>query len=411
MNRQLVCTLLLIPTFSLWSQQPLIQKIALYGNKKTKDHIILRELKSREGAPLSESELRKDRAWLLRQGFLKRVEFQMKRGSDEMQRVLLLVVQEKRLWSISPIVSNNDLFGWYAGFRASINNGWGRRNQIEATFQIGGIQYYAFSWNDPWFGGSLRLFAGLEISHSIFDYRYSDYKSDFYEKDTEASFTLGKAIGRKLAVGIRTGIESIWVGDTTVTYSNTHIDRLTVGEFFIRFDSRDWPQYPRTGVYLTASSKWSGLFQPHGFRRTGLDFRFYSPVYNDNVLALQTVVEISDGTVPVYRRIHLGGAKTIRGYPTGSLAGENSLLMSLEYRFPILYERNPLAGIHVGYIGVLFIDAATTWFKHETILKDSIRKSAGFGIHLIWDHWIFRAEYGNHGKGWGFINIGSGIKF
>lgn len=411
MNLRVACALLLIPAFSLWSQQLIIEKIALYGNRKTKNHIILRELNSREGALLLESRLREDRAWLLRQDFLKRVEFQMKRGSDEIQRVLLLVVQEKGLWSISPIFSNNDLFGWYAGFRASINNGWGRRNQIEATLQIGGIQNYAFSWNYPWFGGSLRLFAGLEISHSVFYYRYSDYASHFHEKDSEASLTLGKAIGRKLSFGIRAGIESIWVGDTTVTYSKTHIDRLTVGESFIRFDSRDWPQYPRTGFYLMAWSKWSGIFQPQGFRRTGLDFRFYSPVYNDNVLALQTAVEISDGTVPVYRRIHLGGAKTIRGYPTGSLAGENSFLMSLEYRFPIVYERNPLAGIHVGYIGVLFIDAAATWFKHETIVQNAIRKSAGFGIHLIWDHWILRAEYGNHGKGWGFINIGSGIKF
>ncbi|MFH1940889.1 MAG: POTRA domain-containing protein, partial [bacterium] len=132
MNLRVACALLLIPAFSLWSQQLIIEKIALYGNRKTKNHIILRELNSREGALLLESRLREDRAWLLRQDFLKRVEFQMKRGSDEIQRVLLLVVQEKGLWSISPIFSNNDLFGWYAGFRASINNGWGRRNQIEA---------------------------------------------------------------------------------------------------------------------------------------------------------------------------------------------------------------------------------------------------------------------------------------
>ena len=42
---------------------------------------------------------------------------------------------------------------------------------------------------------------------------------------------------------------------------------------------------------------------------------------------------------------------------------------------------------------------------------DILGGSAGFGIHVIWDHWVLLAEYGNHRKGWGFINLRTGIKF
>lgn len=411
MRQYLTHILCLFPTLYLMGQPPLLERIALYGNTRTKDHVILRELHLAEGKPLIETLLLKDRAWLLRQGFLKRIEFQVKPGSTEDKRFLILVVQEKVSWSISPILSNNDLFGWYTGVNLTYHNLWGRRNRIDATFQIGGIRKYGLAWSDPWFGGKLHLFTRLDIYHTHFPYLYGDHHPHFNERDTGVLLTVGKGIGRRIRTGIRIGMERIWVEDPTVTFSETHTDDISLLEGFFTFDSRDWPLYPRTGLYLQAWIHEFGLFQNHRFYRTGLDFNLYSPIYHDNILALQTSVQISQGKVPIYKRIHLGGGKTIRGYRTGLLSGENYFLTSLEYRFHIFYERNPLAGINVGYAGVLFLDAGAAWFQNQIVKPHMLHGSLGFGIHVIWDRWVFRAEYGNHGKGWGFINMGTGIKF
>ena len=83
----------------------------------------------------------------------------------------------------------------------------------------------------------------------------------------------------------------------------------------------------------------------------------------------------------------------------------------MEYRIPILYERNPLAGMHGGYACVLFFDTANTWFGDETFTMTRFQSSAGLGFHAIWDDLVIRVEYGYRGKGFGFLNVGSGIKF
>ncbi len=402
---------ILLPLLSLRSQSFLLEKITFYGNMRTKNRIILQELNLKKGEYFTEAFLRKERAWLLRQDFFKRIEFQTKPGSTLNSRILMVVVQEKGVWSVTPILSNNDLFGWYTGAHFTAQNLFGRKNSICATFQIGGIQKFALNWNNPWFGGKLHLFLGVNLSYTSFKYLYGDYFPHFREKVTKASFTFGKEIGRKLKLGIKTNKEKIWIGDTSVTYSKTHFDEVTAFEYFTTFDSRDWPLYPKTGLYLKSWINWFSFSEKNRFNYTGLDLHIYSPVYHDNIIALQTFLQISHGKVPVYKRIHLGGGKTIRGYSTGCFSGENSFLMSLEYRFPIFYERNPLAGIHVGYVGVLFIDTGAAWFQRQKFRYSMLSSSFGLGFHIIWDHWVLRAEYGNHGKGWGFINLGSGIKF
>jgi len=404
----------ILPVFlteNLWSQSAVLEKIVLYGNTRTKNHVILRELDTKEGSLFSNTLLLKDRAWLLRLDFLKRIEFQLKPGSAKDRHYLLLVVQEKGPWSVSPILNNNDLFGWYAGCQFTHRNLWGRRQQIDAAFQFGGIQRYSLSWNYPWFGGKHRLFASLDLYHTSFQYLYHDSPSSFLEKNTGVKITLGKGFGRNLRIGFRPGMDRFWSDTPEVTFSKTHVDDIAFFECFATFDSRDWPLYPRTGLYLQSGMQWFGVFQPHQFQKTIFDFRFYSPIYHDNILALDTYLEFSQGPIPVYQRMHLGGGKTIRGYSTGFLSGENGFFTSLEYRFPIFYERNPLAGINVGYAGVVFIDTGSAWYHHQTLKLTMLHTSFGLGLHAIWDRWVFRAEYGNHGTGWGFINLSTGLKF
>ena len=395
----------------LYAQPSILEKVVVFGNRHTKDHVILRELEAKEGESFSDQMLLEDRVWLLRQDFLKRIEFLIKSGSLENSHMLIILVQEKGTWSASPILSNKDIFGWYAGTRLTTHNLWGRRNRIDATFQFGGIQHFGLSYMNPWLAGRLQLFTELDLYHTSFRYAFNDYGNHFDERDLGAAITLGRRFGRRLQLGVRMGIENIWVGNSKVTLSDNHEDDLSRLGACVRFDSRDWPLYPKIGIYLQSWTDWYSQSREYPFRRTGIDFRWYAPVYNDNILAFQTYIELSHGNVPVYKRLHLGGGKTIRGYDEGALAGESTFLASLEYRFPILYERNPLAGIHVGYAGVLFVDVASAWFQYQSLKPDMFRGAVGFGIHVIWDHWVLRAEYGNRGMGWGFINFGTGVKF
>ena len=140
----------IFPVISVWGQPLRLETIHLYGNNRTKSHIILQELHLQEGSPISDSLLINDRLWLLRQDFLRRIEFQIKPGSSVEQRHLLLVVQEKSAWAISPIFNINDLFGWYEGALLTFRNIWGKRNRFDVHVQLGGIQKFSLTWSNPW---------------------------------------------------------------------------------------------------------------------------------------------------------------------------------------------------------------------------------------------------------------------
>ena len=388
-----------------------LERMALYGNTRIRSRVILREIGLFPGKSFDTKILNRERAWLLRQDFLQRIEFQVKPGSIENGRVLILIVQEKPVWSMNPIINENDLFGWTAGLTLTRTNLGGFRNRIDLSGQMGGIDRLTLAWSNPWFGGPLRLFGQAEIGITRYRYLFGDVDTPF--DDAEAGFLFGLGIrpARPIRLGCRIGIDWISVSDSRFAVSGGRADTLVWTEPFLLLDSRDWPYYPKTGFVIHAWFRSTRTWSRDLFRRAGVDFRMYRPAFKDNIIAFQTEIQISDGQVPAYRRIHLGGGKTIRGFPIGALAGEHSVLAAVEYRFPLVYERNPLAGIHAGYAGVLFLDAGTAWFGTEPFLVKNLRLSAGFGVHAIWDHWVIRLEYGHNGEGWGFVRAGTGTKF
>lgn len=388
-----------------------LEKIAVYGNTRTKSGVILRELQVRTGKSFTETDLKKDRSWLLRLDFLKRIEFQQRPGHKSDQQMLMLVVQEEDPWFFTPILETSHPFGWIGGLKWTVPNFRGRRERIQLLLELGGINRGLCSWSNPWFAGKLRLFTEICFQHRRFKYAYPDVKTPFHEKETSFSWTIGRSFARIFKTGFRNLYQQVWTDFPSVMVSGNSTDNLLATELFAEIDTRDWPLYPKTGMYLQSWMRWIYHDQNALFHRTGIECRTYVPIFRDNILAVQCAGQWSNGTVPVYKRIHLGGGETIRGYSKGSLTGENSLMASIEYRFPIFYERNPLAGIHIGYTGVVFMDTGMAWYQNEKPEWDGLHGSVGIGIHFILDHWVIRGEYGYHGKGWGFINTGTSVKF
>jgi outer membrane protein insertion porin family len=405
------CLLYTWNCFCVAGEQFQLEKIALYGNIRTKNGVILRELHVRKGKSFTDADLNKDRSWLLRLDFLKRIEFQRKPGHTSNNQMVMLIVQEEDPWFFTPILETSHPFGWIGGLKWTVPNFRGRREKIQLLMELGGINRGLFFWSNPWFGGKLRLFTSICLQQRIFKYTYHDMDTAFHEKETSCSWTIGRNFGRIFQSGFRSHYQQFWTDFPSIMISSNSTDNLLSTELFTEVDTRDWPLYPKTGLYLQSWMRWVYHDRNALFRRTGIECRGYVPIFRDNILAAQFAGQWSDGTVPVYQRIHLGGGETIRGYSKGSLAGENSLMASIEYRFPIFYERNPLAGIHIGYTGVLFLDTGMAWYQNEKPRWNKLHGSAGLGIHFILDHWVIRGEYGHQGKGWGFINTGTSVKF
>lgn len=392
-------------------QAQILENILVYGQKNTDPEVILRELKIQPGSRINETLLRRERDWLLRLDFLKRIDFLTKSGSRPDRKILMIVIRERTPWSFSPSLDMDNLFGISLGGCLTCYNLRGNRERIRISAMAGGFRQVRFSWHNPWMAGPLHLFAEMGVEYKNFEYLYRDWNDPFRQTGWSAQSILGRQWGRRIRTGILLGVERIRVSDPAVALSAGHEDNLLKTGAFVLYDTRDWPFYPRTGMYWRSGLDLYRLPAEKMLRFYSTDFRTYFPMGTQQILAFQIAGHLSEGNTPVYKRTHFGGSRTVRGYATGKQAGENIVYTSLEYRFPWLYERNPSAGLHFGINGVLFLDTGSVWWNSEPFNWNSVRGSAGFGVHLIWDQWVIRAEYGAHGRGWGFISTGTDVKF
>ncbi len=413
--KKAACQFLVKAFWLLFSMTPLfsdtIEDISVYGNRRTKNHVILRELSFLSGDTVSDNSLMKDRKWLMRLDFLKKIEFLRKSGYNSDTKHLLIVVQEKPILGFSPILGSDDRYGLSGGLGIALENIWGHRERFSVNASIGKIKRLESEYSNPWIWNSLHFSSRLFAWYQDWPYLYPDYPQHFDLKQSGGRIELAKCIGRRIQTGLSAGFERTVSNLKDIIISEDNTDELIEFGYFLHYDSRDWPVYPKSGYFIDLFMRHHWEVENLNYTHILLEIHRFQPVFKENILAMQCHIELAEGTIPVYKRIHLGGSDSIRGYANGCFWGDNAVYTSVEYRFPMIYVRHSDMGIHAGYAGVLFIDAGTSWKKGEGIQNMNLYRSLGFGIHGILSPYVIRLEYATHFKGWGYISAGFNVKF
>ncbi len=104
------------------------------------------------------------------------------------------------------------------------------------------------------------------------------------------------------------------------------------------WDSRDNPFTPEVGAFvqLTGSIATSVVGSEFDFRRLVVDARRYVRVRERQVLALQGVIETTDGAAPFDQVSLVGNSNYLRGYTRGRFRDRHLLSVQAEYRAPIV---------------------------------------------------------------------------
>ncbi len=406
-----IILLIIFPAALCLGQNFQLERLLITGANPVDTGIIRRELRIKEGNSYSESSLERERAWMLSRRLGKRIDMQIFPGTADSSRILLLVVEETARWSVVPLVNINGLFGLYGGVEVGVRNAAGSGSRLAAFFQTGGITEAGLRWDNPWMVLGTRLFCSIEFSHLSLPYRYGDHPTDFPLREQALMFSAGPRFGRLFRLGLILAGARVYCGDPGASFSGRQRETTWTAGYVLHYDSRDWPLYPTSGALVQAEMTWTGPDRVRVLRRSLIETRFYVSVLNKDIIAWQARLILSGGTVPVYMRLHQGGGDSMRGYPYGSMAGDNSVFLSLEYRFPLALAPRPLYGLNAGLAGVIFLDTGTAWFGGDKFTRSSFHSSAGLGLHLIWDGLVLRAEYGYHGRGWGFLSVGTSVKF
>ncbi len=159
-------------------------------------------------------------------------------------------------------------------------------------------------------------------------------------------------------------------------------------------------QYPNMNISFGYDRGVAGNEADDSLRSVQLDLRRLFPFSNYHEISTRFLTGFSSGELFPQNRFFLGGEDGIRGYTPLRFEGDNISLLSLEYRFPLVYETDiNLSGLALTHTlqGAFFSDWGQVADGSEVFNLPEYKSDVGIGIRWFADSFgitpaIFRVD-------------------
>lgn len=377
-----------------------VREINIYGNDKTRDKVIRREIRVTEQDIVNTKDLKKSFQRLNNLNFFETVEITPEQmGKDMMD--LNVRVKEKSTGTFSVGGGYSSVDRFVALTDVTEGNLFGRGQLIKGKIELGSRKTsYDITFKEPY----------------LFDYPVSgtadlfNTKRDFTtysERRKGGAISLGKTFTEYTGGSLSYKFEKLNIfdvkDDASAIVQQQKGESITSSTGLSLYrDSRDYYFDPRSGSRNSLSFQYAGGFLrgDNEFIKTiGDSSWYYNPIW-DTVISvhgrLGYAIGISGNELPVGERFYVGGINTIRGFAfgkagpldsNGNIIGANKeLIFNLEYTFPLVQEAK--------IKGLLFFDAGKGFDDDEPLSLEHLRYSAGTGIRWISPVGPLRLEWG-----------------
>ena len=390
----------------------IVEDFKVKGNVKTKDKVILREIRMKKGEPFNSALARRSLNRIQNLGFFEDVNMKLNPGRQPNAVEMEIDVVEMNTGTFGIGAGYSDADGFVGMVSVGDKNFRGTGDSILLRWEFGGAdnRNYELSYRKPWLDKketSLGL-SLYDLTNEYADYdRNGDEIARYDKKRVGQEVTLGrpqgefvrhsvtlkhredkyvepiKGYGRQYYEGSEPGT---WGYDyyEKYFYPYTHKHKnarqrrdenfgTTNSITYTRvYDSRDNIYDPHAGKRNSYSFEWAGLGGDFKFEKISVDYRYYLPLPKNRVLAFDLAAGYAWGDMPLSQRFSVGGADTLRGYKDDQFRGNSMLRGTAEYRFPI---RNKVQG-------VLFYDIGYAWDKRDQDDFDFGLMESGYGVGL-----------------------------
>lgn len=400
--------LIKLPDDSTTQYPDTIFVIIVQGNEKTKENIILREMKLKPGDKYDPTKAELDRLRIQNLGIFNRVEV----DAIPSPRGVILVVTVSEMWYLFPypILFTNERDWSKISFGAGLlhTNFRGRREIVDFSFWLGFNPAVKISYSNPWILGKLKFYTRVSLfAKKIRNRSFTVLNQEVDENHLGFSWMIGKRFGHFTYFDVTFGYRQLTLSrnDLGRTLSPSGKDRLpSIGVSFT-FDKRDLWEYAHRGHYVNLWFKKVGFGKYVDYLRYGADLRKYFPI-GLTTLAFRAATNLSSGTIPVYDQVHFGFLTRIRGHFRERRTGENLLIGSAEFRFPIqkisYHNWGPFSSLgrygsnlRFGISGALFVDTGALWFQNQDLSMQQFISGWGAGLHFHLPYMnLLRLEYG-----------------
>lgn len=384
-------------------------KITIKGNTKTRDKVVRRELRIREGARFNGTDLRKSKDNVNRLGFFEPNSIIFNtisvQGKDDVLDVEI-TVKERNTGQISLGAGYSTATKAFMQASIAQTNFLGRGQNLSFSTNISNkSRSYNLGFTEPYFLDS-KWTAGGDIfkSNSSVSSAYSYGRKGF---DTRVGYPIYEYT--RLFVTYK-------FEDTTIkTVRDTNIDIETengvasgVRTTIVR-DTRNNRMEPSGGYYLSLSGEYTGLGGDKKWLKTEFDARYFHKVWGDLVFRSRFFTakldRINGQEIPRTEKFTLGGARNLRGYYYEAIGpkeksedskgvirpfnvgGLHTVYSTLELEHPLARE--------AGLKWVLFFDIGNVYEKHIGE-GDTYLMYADYGLGFRWFSpiGVLRFEFG-----------------
>ncbi len=385
-------------TLSVQINEGIVEDFKVKGNVKTKDKVILREIRLKKGEPFNSTQARRSLNRIQNLGFFEDVNMKLNPGRQPNAVEMEISVVEQNTGTFGIGAGYSDADGFIGMISVGDKNFRGTGDSIMLRWEFGGAdnRNYELSYRKPWLD---KKETSLGITLYDLTNEYADYDRNGdeiarYDKRRKGQeITLGRPQGefvkQFLTLKHRDDeyVEPIEgyatqyyePGYTGKTYGKNYLERRaenfgsTNSITYSRvYDSRDNVFDPHAGKRNAYTFEWAGLGGDFKFEKLSVNYRYYLPLRRNRVLAFDLAAGYAWGDMPLSQRFSVGGADTLRGYRDDQYRGNSMLRGTAEYRFPI---RNKVQG-------VVFYDIGYAWDKRDESAFDLGLMQYGYGVGL-----------------------------
>ncbi len=388
-------------------------KVFVEGNTKTKDVVIRREIRLTPGALFDGNKLKRSKERLYNLGYFEEVDFDVVSTEKEDIKDLLVKVKESKTGEFSfggGYSSIDKIIGFVAVeqknfdiFNTSTFTGAGQDLRLSAEFGSR-KRNYELSFTEPWF-------LGYPYSLGFDLYARERIRGDGYAYDirrTGGDIRVGHEFWDYERWDVLYRLENIKLTDIPSESSSDLLAEegsntiSSVGVQLTR-DTRDNVYNPMHGYFVyTRPELAGGMFggDKDFWRVTTAGEIYFTPFIEDQILEIRSEIAFCDpygdsDKVPVYERLYLGGADTVRGYKErrigpkdprtlDSIGGNASFMASAEYTVPV-----------VDFIrGAVFYDIGNVWDSTGDFGSDTLRSGVGVGVRVKTPLGPVKVDYG-----------------
>lgn len=411
-----------------------VEDISLRGNTKTRDKVILRELRFKKGDVFNREVASRSIQRVYNTGYFEDVNVRLLPGQKNAQDVIVEIdVVEQKTGTVTIGAGYSDSDGLVGILGLSETNLRGTGDKVSIQWEFGGEtnsnKNYIFSYTHPWLNDH-----GDSIGFSLFDREndYNDYdengdeKADYDRQTRGFNITYGRVRSEYVSdfVTLETketkykdynsGLNYPELSDPGSPqynpeykdYMDDNFGRTNSLRWSHVFDNRDNVFDPTRGKRLSFTGVWAGngLGGDFDYFKFIVENRLYYKVGHAHVIAVRLMGGIADGDMPYNDLFTLGGADNLRGYEDDEFRGDKMYLGTIEYRYPIAKKVQ----------GVFFVDAGNAWGGTDKVPwyhdKDELHVAGGLGFRVTTPIGPIRLDYGVGDEG-GKFHFSFGGKF